>query len=80
MIANPLRTNIFISYSHANADVLDRLPIHLDPLKRLYGIQKWCDRDIMPGDNWEQQIETALNKCQVAVLLVSPDFLASRFY
>jgi len=45
----------------------------------LYGIKKWCDRDIAPGDNWEHEIEKALNECQVALLLVSPDFLASRF-
>ena len=45
----------------------------------MYGIKKWCDRDIAPGDNWEHEIEKALNECQVALLLVSPDFLASRF-
>ena len=33
----------------------------------------------MPGDDWEKKVETAISKCQVAVLLVSPEFLASRF-
>jgi len=76
MSPKPLRTNIFISYSHTDAEVLDRLRIHLDPLRRFYGIKEWCDRDIMPGDHWEDKIKKALSECQVAVLLVSPDFLA----
>jgi hypothetical protein len=79
MADKELRKDIFISYSHANEEFLTRLLLHLVPLKRHRGISAWSDREIAAGDQWETRIEEALRRCQVAVLLVSPDFLASRF-
>jgi TIR domain len=37
------------------------------------------DGQITPGQEWLTQIEAALNSARVAVLLVSPNFLASQF-
>jgi len=42
-------------------------------------IQLWVDTQIMPGDLWRAQIKEALTSAQVAVLLVSVNFLASEF-
>jgi hypothetical protein len=37
------------------------------------------DRDIEPGDKWHDAIQEELDCAKVAVLLVSPDFLASSY-
>jgi hypothetical protein len=72
------RTKVFISYSHADQEWLERLRRHLKPLVR-EGLDCWDDTHIRPGDDWQQEIRTALDTAQVAVLLISADFFASNF-
>lgn len=43
------------------------------------GLNIWSDKQIQAGDDWRQEIEDQLSKATVAVLLVSPKFIASDF-
>jgi formylglycine-generating enzyme required for sulfatase activity len=73
------RKELFISYSHKDRAFLEQFWIHLNPLEEDYGLQRWDDTRIQPGDIWLDEIQQALNRAQVALLLFSPDFLASDF-
>jgi len=73
------RKELFISYSQKDRAFLEQFWIHLSPLEEDYGLKRWDDSRIQPGDIWLKEIEQALERAQVALLLVSPDFLASAF-
>ncbi len=72
------RKELFISYSHNDRAFLEQFWIHLSSLAD-YGLEHWDDSKIKPGDIWLEEIERALERAQVALLLVSQDFLASTF-
>jgi predicted nucleotide-binding protein len=73
------RHKVFISYSHHDKEYLDRLLVHLKPLEKEGLIDLWVDTRLRAGDLWKKEIEEALQRATVAVLLVSADFLASDF-
>jgi transcriptional regulator with XRE-family HTH domain len=73
------RKNIFISYSHKDRLYFERLSVHLKPLDKKGLIEPWSDTRISAGAQWKKEIEKALSTAQVAILLISADFLASDF-
>jgi TIR domain len=73
------RNQVFISYSHRDKRWLELLQKHLRPFVRQNAMEVWDDTRIKPGDLWKKQIQDALVKAKVGVLLVTPDFLDSEF-
>jgi len=70
---------VFISYSHKDEACKDRLVSHLGVLQHEGLFDLWDDRRIGAGEDWEKEIEEAMANANVAILLVSADFLTSKF-
>lgn len=73
------RTQVFISYSHRDSEWLDRLKVHLKPLVRESTIEVWEDTGVAMGVDWAADVRAAVQRANIAILLVSADFLASDF-
>lgn len=71
--------SLFFSYSHKDEDLRDQLETHLAMLKYEGLIEAWHDRRIAAGDELNDSINANLDRADVILLLVSPDFLASKY-
>ena len=72
---------IKLVYCYAREDKLlrEELEKHLASLKHLYQLTNWYDREILPGQDWGQTIDTHLDTAHLILLLISPDFVASNY-
>jgi len=70
---------IFISYSHRDERWLDEIVKTLKPLTRKKKFEIWADTKITAGSEWKKEIDLALARAKVALLLVSRNFLQSEF-
>ncbi|MFN8058974.1 MAG: toll/interleukin-1 receptor domain-containing protein [Vicinamibacterales bacterium] len=72
-------SRVFISYWHDDKVWKDKLVTLLDPLMYQGELSLWSDADIRAGEEWEQAIFSAIDAADVAVLLVSPESLSSKY-
>lgn len=70
---------VFISYSRKDIRFLNELKQHLAVYERQGLIEYWDDSKIEMGMLWRLEIKHALSSAQVAILLVSGPYLASKF-
>ncbi|MCC6590689.1 MAG: SUMF1/EgtB/PvdO family nonheme iron enzyme [Bryobacterales bacterium] len=70
---------VFVSYSHRDKDLTARLVTHLRVLQKQEQLDLWVDTRIGAGGDWYKEIETAIERASVAVLVISAEFLTSDF-
>jgi hypothetical protein len=80
---NPHTSNkIFISYSSKDRTLRgvfeENLKIQLQSAKYNYD-NIWSDVEIPVGSDWNMEIQTALSQSNIGILLVSPNFLGSKY-
>jgi hypothetical protein len=78
LLAGPARRLVF-SYAREDEALRDRLEVHLRPLERAGLLACWHDRDIRAGGTWREDIRRAIERADVVLLLISPDFVASEY-
>lgn len=68
---------VFISYSHQDEELKDKLLSHLSPLRESNLITEWHDRLLEPGCNLNLNIDENLADSDIILLLISPDYITS---
>ena len=66
---------VFISYAHSDEALVRKI---VAILKRA-GLEVWDDSEILPGDNWAEQVAQALKESEAMVVLLTPEATRSRW-
>ena len=75
-MSEPLK--VFITYSHENPDAKDQLITRLAVMVQQGLITIWHDNEILPGDEWYEDISNNLAVSNMLLYLVSASSLASE--
>ncbi|MFK7773226.1 MAG: toll/interleukin-1 receptor domain-containing protein [Saprospiraceae bacterium] len=75
--SNQVRDKVFVSCSPMDKEYLDEIRKHFKPFDGR--INFWDKDKILPGQDWKDEIQTAISQTKVIILLLSADFLASDF-
>ncbi|WP_321500739.1 leucine-rich repeat domain-containing protein [Breoghania sp.] len=70
---------LFISYCHKDRAALERLLTHLKPDLDHFRIDVWFDDRLTAGTQWDDTIRREIQRADLFLLLLSPDFLASSY-
>lgn len=77
--APPVAQHIFISYSQVDTDFMQALRKHLAPLEQAKMVSIWADDCIRVSEKWSEALYGAIERTNIALLLLSADFFASEF-
>lgn len=73
------KLRVFYSYARVDKRQREKQGKHLSPLERLDLIETWYDNEILPGDDFSQEIADKLAAADIVLLLISPDFVHSKY-
>ncbi len=76
---NLMPKRIFFSYSHVDATYRRELETHFAALKRGQYVETWHDLEIAPGEDWDERIMAEMEKADLVLALISPDFMNSSY-
>ena len=76
---NAVPKKLFISYSKKDIAYLNDFKKHLSPLIHNNDLITWDDKNIIPGEEWDERIVRELNEADIIIFLVSADFLATDY-
>lgn len=70
----------FISYAHEDNRMFRSFQTHVAALKLQFpSVEIWEDSHLRAGMEWEKEILDKIDTTDIFILLVSPEFIASKF-
>jgi TIR domain-containing protein len=72
-------TQAFISYAHDDYRAFEEFHVRLKPLARLFKLNIWADKRLLPGDYWSSEIAAQIELSDIHVLLMSARFFGSDY-
>jgi TIR domain len=70
---------VFCCYAREDQAMLEHLKKHLAPLQRQGQITIWSDTNIDAGVEWERELHQHLERADIILLMISPDFMSSDY-
>ncbi len=73
------RRQVFICYSSKDRRLFNEFRTHLAPFEQQDLLLSWSDQEIRASEPWDRRIHQAIDDADAAVMLVSPEMLASKY-
>jgi hypothetical protein len=75
--ARPAAT--FVSYAHADNHWFLQFKAAVTELEAKRVLRLWSDHKLLAGDDWHPELLSRIDNSDIVILLVTPNFLASKF-
>ncbi|MEM6806699.1 MAG: TIR domain-containing protein [Bacteroidota bacterium] len=75
----PRPLKAFVSYAHVDRQFQEQFGKYLQLMEMDEIIDSWVDAEIVAGEDWDKQIKGHLEEAEVIFLLISIDFLTSKY-
>ena len=69
----------FLSYAHEDSEWCTDVLRHIGWLRHSGQIAAFHDRDLKPGERWDDRIKGELTASEIVIALISPNFMDSRY-
>ena len=66
---------IFVSYNERDAKWMNRLKVHINPLRKLHHILLWDNSVVLPGEDPRAERIAARSTANILIILLSADYL-----
>jgi hypothetical protein len=76
-LSHPPLKRLFLCYCREDLRSAKRLQVHLAGCQSMHQLAIWDSTRLFPGSSWRSHVSHTLASAQVAVMLVSADFLAT---
>jgi hypothetical protein len=70
---------VFVSYAHEDKRWVREIGVYLRALASSLSFELWDDTRIAAGAVWREEISAALSRSRVAVLVLTPEYMASEY-
>lgn len=71
--------NVFISYSHKDEAIKEKLEDHLSALVKKNVVSIWQDRLLLAGNEFDVEIKENISNADIILLLMSSNFMKSKY-
>ncbi len=78
-MAPPGPVRAFLSYAHEDHAWRDAVLKHIGWLSHSHQLDTFDDRELKPGELWDERIGRELERADIVIALISPDFVFSRY-
>lgn len=76
---NPDILRVSYCYAQQDEELRNQLTTHLSPLRQARKLTIWLDVEILPGSDWQLEVQRHIQQADLILLLVSPDFMHSDY-
>lgn len=78
-VASEFKTHLFLSYRKKDRDIARKLMHRIHSINELYDVAVWYDEFLVPGQDYNEEIDESVEKSNAFLLMVTPSIVEKTF-